>query len=244
MMKTMTTIAVVVGSAILSMPSYANAAHKAHNINLKNNEQSEVSLSYIDTNRIFVNQSEITEIHGPQQRFVVKNDESGSIYLTPNGQNPFTLFFDTENKQHFSLLISPKSIPGQTIEVTMPIIKSTKMSSYAQNQFEYQIESLVRGAISNNLPEGYSCTTIKNAKAQKIFGGGFVSELTNVCSGESLTLSTYIIKNNTHRMKRLNPSYFYHDGIASVALQHENVKSGGKTVVYEVSKSVGVKNEG
>ncbi len=225
--------------AMLYTSVHAQTSHVARRLHLKNNEQGEVTLSLLDVNRIFVDNDPITSIHGPEQRFMVKNDETGSVYLTPNGQTPFTLFFNTENKRHFSLLISPVSMPGQTVDVLMPKPVSHKHFQISQNQYEAKIESLVRGAMDGNIPDDFTCDTIKNAPIQKIFSGGFSAFLTLTCRGDQLSLSTYQIRNQSHHRQHVLPSYFYHAGIAAVALQHEWLKPGAITMVYEVSREKG-----
>ena len=85
-------------------------------ITIKNNAQINITLSSVDINRIFVKDQKITSIDAPSGLLTGNNDKSGSIYANINGQTPFTAFISTNEGLHFSLLIMPKSEPGQTVE--------------------------------------------------------------------------------------------------------------------------------
>ncbi|EKD92154.1 MAG: conjugal transfer protein TraK, partial [uncultured bacterium] len=98
-------------------------------ISITQNAQINIDLSNTDINKIFVYGQKITAITKPDAIFNSNNDSSGNVYATISGDNPFTAFISTDQGLHFSLLITPKAEPGQTIE-----FQATGFSNQSQSQ--------------------------------------------------------------------------------------------------------------
>ncbi|HJZ24046.1 MAG TPA: type-F conjugative transfer system secretin TraK, partial [Candidatus Babeliales bacterium] len=100
----------------------ASSSSSVKEIPFADNEQINVFLSNRDINRILVKGDKIQGINGPTGLYTAKNDTTGSAYISLYGDITFTIFASTLKGHNFSLLVTPRSIPGKTIilEPTTP----------------------------------------------------------------------------------------------------------------------------
>ncbi len=84
-------------------------------LSVTENDTIELTLSFTDFNRLYVEGDKITTVRFPDGDLKVENDKDGSVYLEVRESKPFTLFVTTECGTHFSAIIKTAEMTGQTI---------------------------------------------------------------------------------------------------------------------------------
>ena len=223
-------------------------------LKISDNEQSKVVMSTQDINRIFVLHDKITSFNAPMNRLSAHNDQSGSIYLNVYGEKPFTAFVSTQKGHHFSLLVIPKSVPGNTIELVMTTPVNHNYIRHSQEASKYEKEStyqktvvnLLKGAMLSKLPAGYSAIDPKGFKDISIFQvPNFVTgqkqlqqQVVAGYLGGELAVRIIQVKNNTRSTLQLVANSFYVQGVRGVSIAHEVLKPSQATYIYEVISNV------
>src|SRR3990167_2295355 len=227
-------------------------------IDINNNAQINIALSSEDINRIFVKNQKITSINAPSGLLTGHNDSSGSIYANINGDTPFTAFISTNLGMHFSLLIMPKSEPGQTIEFksnqiqpkSNVIIKKTVIvnhsmpaQTYEQSEsYEKTVVNLIKQVMLQKTPPGYTNISPKAFSQIGIFtvsdnvaqNSGLTQSVKAGFLGGQLAVRVLKVVNNTSNPVQLIANEFYNPGVRAVAISQEYLPKGGKTYVFEV----------
>lgn len=226
------------------------------------NSQASVNLSKTDINRLYVHGEKITAINFPGSMLSAHNDNSGGIYVNTNSNGPFTAFISTNMGLHFSMLVIPKSIPGQTIKFVAPIPKSTpnqnqkntvviQHSADAINfeksaPYERTLIRLIKVVELGNTPPGYTSIAPKAFSQIDIFNVpssvGKNEDLSQSVEagflGGSLAVRVLAVKNTTSKPVELFENEFYSPGVRAVAIQQEYLKSNATTNVFEVISNV------
>ena len=247
----------------IGLLSLINVAHASQVmtptiININNNAQINIALSSEDINRIFVQNQKITSINAPSGLLSGHNDSSGSIYANIHGDTPFTAFISTNLGLHFSLLIMPKSEPGQTIEFisnqiqpknnvivkkTVIVNHSMPAQTYEQSEsYEKTVVDLIKEVMQQKTPPGYTnispkafsqigILTVSSDVAQN---SGLTQSVKAGFLGGQLAVRVLKVVNNTSKPVQLIANAFYSPGIRAVAISQEYVPAGGKTYVFEV----------
>jgi conjugal transfer pilus assembly protein TraK len=229
---------------------------------IDSNSQVSVSLSKTDINRLYVHGEKITAINFPGSMLSAHNDRSGGIYVNTNSNAPFTTFISTNMGLHFSMLVIPKSIPGQTIKFIAPISKATsnqnqKSTVVIQHNadaigfeksapYERTLIRLIKVVELGNTPPGYTNIASKAFSQIGIFNvsnsvsnnGGLSQSVEAGFLGGSLAVRVLSVKNTTSKPVELFENEFYSPGVRAIAIQQEYLKSNATTNVFEVISNV------
>lgn len=231
-------------------------------ISINSNSQASVNLSETDINRLYVKDQKITSINFPEGALTSNNDASGAIYINLKINSPFTAFITTNVGLHFSLIIIPKSMPGQTIKFIAPILKSSpnqnqkntvviQHSADAINfeksaPYERTLIRLIKAVELGNTPPGYTNIAQKAFSQIDIFNvtnsvgknGGLTQSIEAGFLGGSLAVRVLAVKNTTSKPVELFENEFYSPGVRAIAIQQEYLKSNATTNVFEVINNV------
>lgn len=226
------------------------------------NSQASVNLSKTDINRLYVHGEKITAINFPGSMLSAHNDSSGGIYVNTNSNAPFTTFISTNMGLHFSMLVIPKSIPGQTIKFIAPIPKTTpnqnqKNTAVIQHSahaydfeksapYERTLIRLIKVVELGNTPPGYTNIAPKAFSQISIFNvpnsvgkiGGLSQSVEAGFLGGSLAVRVLSVKNTISKPVELFENEFYSPGVRAIAIQQEYLKSNATTNVFEVISNV------
>lgn len=221
-------------------------------IAIKNNDQASISLSSTDVNRVFVRNDKINDINAPDGRLTAHNDKSGSLYVNINGNTPFTMFLNTVDNRHFSILVVPKKIPGSTIEFIprTPIsINEVAHSDEAKrfessSPYEKTLIKLIKTSMVNKAPSGYSAVTptvlkqMKIGHVKKYIDKKVTEELVGGYLGGDLAVRVIKVTNKSHKSMKISASQFYRPDVRAVAIDNEYLSPGDVSVIYEVTDNV------
>lgn len=254
------TLSLSILTVLISSISYASSDNLTAPtvISIDPNSQASVNLSETDINRLYVQGEKITSINFPGSMLSAHNDTSGGIYVNTTSNAPFTAFVSTNVGLHFSLLIIPKSIPGQTIKFIAPLPKISKeinqkstvviqhnSDAYAFEQsapYERTLIRLVKDVELQKTPPGYTNIAQKAFSQIGIFNlSSSVGNNTGLSQsveagflGGELAVRVLKITNTTSKPIELFENEFYTDGVRAVAIQQEYLKSNANTYVFEV----------
>lgn len=227
-------------------------------ISIDPNSQASITLSKTDINRLYVHGEKITAINFPGNMLSAHNDSSGGIYVNTTSISPFTAFITTNVGLHFSLLIIPKAIPGQTIKFIAPIPKVTvgqnqpstvviqhnaEASSFEQSApYERTVIGLIKEVELQQTPPGYTNISPKAFSQIGIFNvSGSVSNNSGLSQameagflGGSLAVRVLSVENNTSKTVQLSENEFYAPGVRAIAIQKQELNANEKTNVFEV----------
>lgn len=207
-------------------------------INFNENDQLNVVLSQIDSNRLFVQGDRIQSIYGNTALYSAVNDESGSIYLTVNSSNSFTIFVTTELGRHFSLMIIPQRIRGKTV-IFMPQQSGIKMPHWEiANEYQHLLVNLLKAVMINQVPEGYGKYEIKASK-DEIIKHDIALVPVVVYRGNQLVITDYLLKNKSNKTVILAPAQFYQSGTRAIALVDQEVAAHNITHLYTIDDNDG-----
>ena len=240
-----------------SLGVYAENAEvlKPNVIAINPNAQVNIELSNTDINRIFVKNEKITSIDAPGNLLTARNDNTGNIYSNINGKSPFTAFVSTNLGLHFSLLISPKSVPGQTVEFDAPILQSKPVDRTVVIQhnanaqgfeqsapYERTLVRLLKDVMIQKTPAGYTEILPKAFSQIPIFSvssnvansNGLEQSVVGGYLGGELAVRVISVKNDTSKPVQLYENQFYAPGVRAVSISNEDLGANGKTTVFEV----------
>lgn len=160
---------------------------------------------------------------------------------------------------HFSLLITPKSEPGQTIEFqatgfsnqnqkSAPIVHhSVVAQAYEQSSsYEKTLVHLIRDVMLQKTPPGYTQISPKAFSQvqaltipDSVVQGSYLSQSVKAgFLGGAFAVRVVSVTNNSSHSVQLTANQFYNPGVRAVAISQEYVQSGGKTYVFEVVSNV------
>ena len=226
------------------------------------NSQASVNLSKTDINRLYVQGEKITAINFPGSQLTAHNDASGGIYVNTNSNAPFTAFISTNMGLHFSLLVIPKSVPGQTIKFVAPILntesnQNKKTTVVIQRNpdaidfeksapYERTLISLIKVVELGETPPGYTNIAPKAFSQIGIFNvadsvgnnAGLSQSVESGFLGGSLAVRVLSVKNTTSKPIEVSENEFYSPGVRAVAIAQEYLKSNATTNVFEVISNV------
>ena len=207
---------------------------------LNDNDQTALTLSTSDINRLYVVGDKITGVNGPQDLYMAKNDPSGSVYLNVFGRVPFSLFVSTASGKHFSLFVLPKAVVGKTVSFT---ISGGRGAKHWENSSYYQtlLVSVIKGMMLGQGPSGYSILNLKRVKSLNIKD---VYWLTPIRRYDGATLSglVYRIENQLDRPITLSPNMFYRPNVRAAALSKQTIAANSAGLLYEVISNGGAQS--
>lgn len=209
------------------------------------NEQIRAALSNRDINRVFVTGDKIKTIHGPTGLYTAKNDPSdpfGSAYISIYSDTSFTIFLATVKGHNFSLLVTPKTMPGRTV-ILEPTTPSLLSNSQAEtDSYQKTLVDLMNNMINLEPLEDYEYFSISEAKKQKWIKNIKKTSFYNIADvdpiafyrGEKLSGIISKIRNKTKNPIALKPSYFYQSGVRAVALSQQIISPMDACWLYQI----------
>ena len=217
-------------------------------ISFADNEQIKVILSNRDINSVLVKGDKIQSINGPAGLYIAKNDVAGSAYISLYGETTFTIFASTVKGHNFSLLVTPRTIPGRTVilEPTTPLLLTTRFEE--AESYQKVLVTLITGMINNEVLEDYSYSDAKKAQGKQkskknekddFYGIADIRQIASY-SGSHFSLFSHLlgvvseITNKTKRPITLKPSYFYKPGIRAVALSQQTIAPKTTGLLYQI----------
>ena len=185
-------------------------------------------------NKIFVSGDKIKSVVGSSNDYRYQNDNSsGSLYLRPTTQKPFSLFVNTKGGRSFSLLIVPESLPSQTVEV-LPLGPGIEVhSDLKASDYVNKLTTLLIGMVTGNIPKGFSANRVIDSDSKQL--GDIASyQLIERFDGEYFSGYKYRITNLTDKTITLSANQFRFKGTRAVALTKEEILPHLSGYLYEV----------
>lgn len=202
-----------------------------------NNQTLTIRLSNQDLNQLSVAGDKIVSGDCPPNRCNLRNnptDPSGNILLGISTYDPFTMFIDTEQNHHFSLLVYPKAIPGRTVIFQPQEGGASPKASWAKNDYESMLINLTRAMMNGDSLEGFgyqpllgkksrlpTCMRATIQEAGRYNGDHVIGSIQQVCNLGKTTLT-------------LTPNSFYQHGVRSVAVGNQTLQPKECGMVYEI----------
>ena len=209
-------------------------------VHFDNNQQITVTLSRTGINRLFVRGDKIVSIAAPDGYLSDRNDQQGSVYANVLVREPFSAFVITQGGRHFSVMVMPKTIPSQTIELIANDPTQHDISIAKNSPYQQSIIDITRSLLKGETPRGMGTKKILEPKPIRFAQG----ELIHVVRFKGALLSAQILRfnNATNHTINLSPNAFYRSGVLSVSLVAQRVAPHGSTEIAEVlmaKKAVG-----
>ena len=205
------------------------------------NQQVVVSLSQANINRLFVKGDKIVAINAPSGALSAQQEATGSAYLTLQSPQSFTAFVSTEQGHHFSLLIIPKSEPGQTVAL-LPTSATHKTQAWEKNSdYQQLLMTLIKSALNHQVPAGYGDQAITPYPDNHYrFGQTLNVVPQHRYQGSALAVMVYQAQNITDQSITLSPNTLYTTGVRALALERQTLAPHQTGRVIEVIASAGV----
>ncbi|EKD45299.1 MAG: IncF plasmid conjugative transfer pilus assembly protein TraK [uncultured bacterium] len=231
-----------------------NPRDSVKEVSFADNEQINVVLSNRDINRVLVKGDKIQSVNGPAGLYTAKNDAAGSAYFGLYGETTFTIFASTVKGHNFSLLITPKTIPGRTVilEPTTPSLLTARFEE--AESYQKALVTLISSMINNEALEDYSYSdakktqrkqkTEKSEKNEKndFYGIADIQQIASYSGSHFSHFSLFShllgvvseITNKTKKPITLKPSYFYKSGVRAVALSRQTIAPAETGLLYQI----------
>lgn len=219
----------------------ANAINPVQ-LNFDNNQQLTVTLSKTGINRVFVKDDQITSIAAPEADMSSRNDAQGSVYARILTPQPFTAFVVTAAGRHFSLLVLPKGIPSQTVELIANSPSAAEIKTAKSRVYEQRLIDIVRALLRGQTPKGMGIQKIEHAKPIDFQEGRLKTVMR--FTGALMNAQVLRFQNTTAHPITLSANSFYHKGVLAVSLSKQTVMPQGNTEVVEVLKGEGIEDGG
>lgn len=239
MHKLLTVMALAVIATSVALPASAQNINPTV-VHFDNNQQVTVTLSRTGINRLFVKGDKIVSIAAPDGYLTDRNDQQGSVYANVLVRQPFSAFVITQGGRHFSVMVMPKAIPSQTIELIANDPTQQEIATAQNSPYQQRIINITRALLKGEAPQGMGTQEILEPKPIRFAQG----ELIQVMRFKGTLLAAQILRfnNTTNHTITLSPNAFYHPGVLSVSLVAQRVAPHGSTKVVEVlmaKKAVG-----
>lgn len=215
------------------LPLLAQAQTPPERIDFQNNVTINVTLSDVDTNRIFIDGDKIKGVYCPDGTCVAHNDPSGSAYLSIAKSIPaFTAYASTQAGRHFALFIRPSSVPAKTIELIPQgggVLKASSKSADYQDRLAKLIAAMSQGKVI----DGYGISAVKDSKSITI-NKQYTLKLESIYQGAELQGFAYSVTNITDKPVKLTDNTFYSHGVRAIALSKKILWAHESGFIWEV----------
>lgn len=223
----------LIALTLLPLPVLAFAQSAPEQIDFANNATVNVSLSNVDTNRIFVDGDKIAGMYCSQSLCVAHNDKSGSAYLSISKQVPaFTAYATTTQGRHFALFIRSSGIPAKTLEL-IPQGGGAVKKSQKGADYQDRLATLIGAMAQNEIIDGFGITPIKQSKSVTV-NHQYKVKLLSIYQGSELQGLTYQISNITDKPINLDNNTFYSHGIRAIALSKKVLWAHESGLLWEI----------
>lgn len=234
--------------SVITVRGFANII-KPVVLNIKNDEKATAVLSNQEANRLFVLGDKINSIHTPKDTVSASHDEQGSVFITTTMQSPFTIFISTLLGRHFSLLLTPKSIPGITLKLNplTPVNKSLHRDARlarrfeANTPYEAMLVRLLTSVMVGQVPAGYVPVNQQVLSSMNLFHLPDVNKPVMLYQtiergflGDRLAVVIIKVTNHGSHNITLSANNFYYRGVRAIAIDNKALTPTSSATVYEV----------
>jgi conjugal transfer pilus assembly protein TraK len=202
------------------------------------NETITAKISSLDITRIIVQGDRIKSLKGIRGAYTRENDENnGEVYLQPTSlyQNTaFSVLIETEKGRHFTLLLTPISVPGGTLMLVPKGVGREEAARFEQaSDYQITLSHLIRAMATNTIPEGYSISEVDN-KTRYHFGNIATLRLKTIYQGLHFQGQIYEISNTQSFPIFLDEKQFYKQGTRAISLEAIEIAPHGKVKLLRV----------
>ena len=225
-------------SIILINFLFISGVHAAQIKGVIDNETVTVKISSLDITRIIVQNDRIKSLKGIRGAYTRENDENnGEVYLQPTAayQNAaFTVLIETEKNRHFTLLLTPVSVPGGTLMLVPKGVDRQEAARFEQAaDYQTTLSQLVKAMATDAMPEGYSISQVDN-KTLYHFGNIATLRLKTIYKGLHFEGQIYELTNTQSYPIHLNEKQFFKQGTSAISLESIIVAPHGKVKLIRV----------
>jgi conjugal transfer pilus assembly protein TraK len=222
----------------------ASESHALKTLSLVEGESAFVEISSTDLNLVKLSSPGVKPYTGDQS-IEAKVVGSNVFVGWPPGANPkpAEIFFVTSTGT-FSLIMVPKSIPGETIILRTPEEGITDAIEWEKaNDYVTGLKELIKGMYRGIPPRGFAVTEVKQASDKK---GALQDTLLTIYVGASITGEEHSVKNISGEViyfgkpaeeRRYAEQVFAAPGILAVSIDKHELAPGEETKVYLVRKN-------
>lgn len=195
-----------------------------------------------EPNRLAIRDSRVHKVLGAEGKVVLKPDnDAGEVYLQPSDEwrhRPFSLIVKDEEGGVYTLVLTPKDIPSETITLVKPrrtpVVDRKKATAWETEQpYERTLLELVRHMARERVPDGYARIELDREiklwrevrlVMQALYVGGHLS-------GE-----VYELTNEDSKAMRLEEREFYREHVLAVSIERHALEPGAGTKIYLVTE--------
>ena len=206
----------------------------ANKVVISDNQTVAVQLSSSDPNRLFVQGDKIKNASCLQGFCGINYTSSGGVYITLGHSaivsSGFSIFVDTENGKHFTVIGLPSAVMGQTVEFTVSGGTSPKATAFEKNTpYQSMLVSMIASMMNYHLKgkpldHGLSVLDIPYDEAIKPTQSGLLIQPILMFNGGQLQGLVYSIKNASNKSIHLTTKQFYQKSMLAGSLSKQDLK--------------------
>ncbi len=194
-----------------------------------------VQISVKDLTRIRVANSRIENIRGNDGELVVDADKAhGEIYVRPvNPMRPVNLFVTSETGNTYTLLLTPKDVPGSTVVLRERGAKAASAPAAGGADYQKNLEKLTLAMARSDMPRSVEVRE-KGTRVRLWKGTTYTLEReywTDQYVGEIYSLS-----NSGDDPIVMTEGEFFRDGVVAISVENMTLDKNESTNVYIVRK--------
>jgi len=218
---------------VLNLPAFALQIKEA-----KDNQAVTANVSSKELTRIFVDGDRIQNIRGVQGTYELTKDEKlGAVFIKLSPmflKRPFDIFVTTELGHTYNLLLTPRDIPAESIELK-PLSSALIVAKHWERNSPYveTLIQLIHYMINDIGPAGYAVINFPNIK-QKYFHPGLNMQLVTIYRGANLEGETWRLKNSCCKTLYLNMQDFFDHRVRAISLDKKILHCNEETYLYRV----------
>ena len=204
---------------------------------VKDNQSVSAKISTKELSRIFVSGDRIQATRGINGTYeLMKDEQQGMVFIKPTsfyGNRPFNLFVTTEHGHTYNLLLIPRNIPAESIQLK-PLSPSIRLADRWEKNSPYvdMLIQLINSMVNEKRPDGYAVIPVRG---EVIRYQEFTMQLVMVYRGNHLQGEIWCIKNCTKKSLYLKPNQFFQSNARAIALESEMLTVADETYLYKVN---------
>jgi type-F conjugative transfer system secretin TraK len=195
-----------------------------------------------EPNRLLIRDGRVHKAWGAEGKAVFKPDkDTGQVYLQPADEwrhRPFSLFVKDEEGAVYTLVLTPKDTPSETVTLIrperVPVVDREKAVSWETEQpYEKTLLELVRHMARETLPDGY--TRIGIDREIELWREARLVVQTRYMGGH-ISGEVYELTNVDSKPIRLEEREFYREHVLAVSIDRHALAPGAHTKIYLVTE--------
>lgn len=211
-------------------------------LHFNNDQQVLVHLSKTGINRLFVQGDKIISMAAPSNYLLERHDQQGSVYVNVLTNKPFSAFVVTQGGRHFALMMLPKAIPAQTIELIANNPTQAEIIKAKNSPYQQRLINITRSLLRGQTPSGMAEQKILQPQAITYQQGQLIPVMRY--HGAILGAEVLRFTNTGKQTITLSPNQFYHSGVLAVSLTQQSIAPEHSTQVMEVLRGKSASSEG